>query len=58
MCFRKTSALDGFSPVGVRQLRNRRVITLQNYDNNSLEATEQQLSASIESFVTCDTSFA
>ena len=42
----------------VRQLWNRRVVTLQNYDNNLLEAMDQQLSASIESFATCDTSFA
>ena len=42
----------------VQKLQNRRVVTLQNYDSNSFEATEQPLSASIESFVTCDTSFA
>ena len=42
----------------VRQLWNRRVVTLQNYDNSLLEAAmDQQLSASIESFATCDTSF-
>ena len=43
----------------VRQLWNRRVVTLRNYDNSLLEAAmDQQLSASIESFATCDTSFA
>ena len=42
----------------VRQLWNRRVVTLQNYDNSLLEAAmDQQLSASIKSFTTCDTSF-
>ena len=43
----------------VRQLQNRRVVTLQNYDNSLLEtAMDQELSASIESFATIDTSFA
>ena len=49
----------------VQQLQNRRVVTLQNYDNSLLEAAmdqqeaamDQQLSTSIESFATCDTSF-
>ena len=42
----------------VQQLQNRRVVTLQNYNSDPLEATEQPLSTSIESFVTCDYSFA
>ena len=43
----------------VRQLWNRIVVTLRNNDNSLLEAAmDQELSASIESFATCDTSFA
>ena len=42
----------------VKQLRNRRVITLPSYNNDSLEATEWSLLVSIESFVTCDLSIA